>query len=65
MKLKRTQDPLTLAPMGYREIGKRIGKTGAGARYLAREALKQPCCPACLRPLEVEPNLPVSNQKPK
>lgn len=54
LKLKRTLSPTTLGPMGWREIGQRIGKTAMGARYLAREAMKKPHCPSCLRSLERE-----------
>jgi hypothetical protein len=54
LKLKRTLSPETLSPMGWREIGKRIGLTGPGAHYLTRSKLPDihKRCPQCLRRLE-------------
>lgn len=63
LKLKRTLSPTTLGPMGWREIGQRIGKTGMGARYLAREAMNKPHCPCCLRGLHIEISEVKSNPK--
>lgn len=53
LKLKRTQGTDFPGPMGWREIGKRLGMTGQGAHAQAKKHLNGvPRCPCCLRRLE-------------
>lgn len=55
LKLKRTMNPQMPGPMGWREIGRRLGMTQMGARYHARKIVADPCrCPHCLRKLDKE-----------
>lgn len=58
LKLKRTLSPLTLSPMGWREIAGRIGmKSAQLAQYHARKEMAgEKChrCPTCLQKLAEE-----------
>lgn len=54
MQLKRTATPQFPGPMGWREIGRRLGMSGQGAQWHARKLLKDPKhprCPCCLQKL--------------
>lgn len=65
LQLKRTQSPDFPGPMGWREIGNRLGMSGQGAHYHARKLLddpKQPRCPYCLQKLEKEKAAEVPTQ---
>ena len=54
LKLKRTLNPKTLQPFGYREIGQRLGRSAMRVQQIVKENHKANCCPTCLRRLEVE-----------
>ena len=56
LKLKSTASK-TGGPMGWREIGARMGVTGQAAFYHGRKLSrdnKYPRCPTCLQKLRVE-----------
>jgi hypothetical protein len=49
--------------MGWREIGRRLGMSGQGARWHASKLLhdpKQPRCPCCLQKLTKEKETPAN-----
>jgi hypothetical protein len=57
LKLKKTATPQFPGPMGWREIGRRLGMSGPGARFHAEKILadnQHPRCPSCLQELELE-----------
>jgi hypothetical protein len=55
LKLKRTMSPVTLQPLSYREIGAKVGMTGANvSHHVLKNKLTTGACPTCLRKLEKE-----------
>lgn len=64
LKLKRTMSPTMAGPMGWREIGKRLGMSPMGPRWHARDVLADPCrCPSCLRKLEKQETIETKTQE--
>lgn len=51
LRLKKTESKINGAPMGYREIGTKLGLTAMGVKWHTRHHAKGRC-PMCLRPLE-------------
>lgn len=55
LKLKRTLVPGTPGPMGWREIGRRLGMSGQLAHHHSKKIKdRDKRCPTCLRKLERE-----------
>jgi DNA-binding CsgD family transcriptional regulator len=55
LKLKRTLSAATQQPLSYREIGARMGMTGANvSHHVLKNKLTTGACPLCLRRLERE-----------
>jgi len=63
LKLKRTLSPITLKPLGYREIGRIIGLSPQGVKNQV-ETVKG-CCPMCLQTLTKDNNFSAGKSSQK